>query len=55
MRDRDMLKNDEIRQVVGLARAWLDHPFGLMMQFLAVYLEQENYTPPKKWLPPNMG
>jgi len=43
-----MLNHNEIREVVGLARAWLDHPFGLMMQFLAAYLEQENFTSPKK-------
>jgi hypothetical protein len=39
-----MKKHSEVREVTGLAKAWFDHPFGLMMQFLAAAVGQENGT-----------
>ncbi len=43
-----MVKHNEIREVANLAKAWFDHPFGLVMQFLTAYLEQDNRFHSKK-------
>ena len=43
-----MFKHNEIREAAGLAKAWFNDPFGLVMQFLAAYLEHENQIHPKK-------
>ena len=43
-----MFKRNEIHELTGLAKAWFNHPFGLVMQFLAAYIEQDNRTHNKK-------
>lgn len=37
-----MFKRNDLHEVIGLAKAWFNDPFGLFIQFLSAYFEQEH-------------